>query len=292
MSWRRDARHPNLQWYPGDGGRTQPPILIVHGALSFADKFRALGECIVPYFSRVWLLDLPGFGVAEPLPHGGGTLDAAVAFVAGVVRHLRLREGRPLVAVGHSFGALLLTLALQAQHQSSPSVYLPPVRQLVLVSIGSLYPTLHLRWYQAWRTVMWCCFFRYDVVSRLARWLAQHAPRVLAWLVRCYGAWRYLHRCGPGQQLIASCCDVRWQGCSWTRPCAAHVAALRARGVPVALVWGERDALFPCEQACQFARAHDVPLVVVPGAGHQPLMEAIPVEHGAQVLRLALLRAR
>ena len=58
----------------------------------------------------------------------------------------------------------------------------PAVHRLVLVSVGSLYPQLHARWWEAWRTLWWACFFRFRLLGGLARWalrsIASMDPRL------------------------------------------------------------------------------------------------------------------
>ena len=61
-------------------GAGHEPLLLVHGALSYAAKFRPLAQRLAPHYSCVCLLDLPGFGVAPPLCPS--SIDAAAAFVS------------------------------------------------------------------------------------------------------------------------------------------------------------------------------------------------------------------
>lgn len=246
----------------------------MHGCLACADQYVPLARQLLPYYRRVWVLDLPGFGVAPALASPG--LAACLAWLARALVVLALLEGQPVEAVGHSFGAFLLQASLHAHPGSQPAV-----RKLVLVSLGALHPHLHLGWHDRWRTVWWGTFFKYRLLGGAVRRLVQYAPWLLALLPAYMQLWEGSER---GETLVSDCVKACWQRCAWLRPAAPTIAALR---VPLALLWGEEDAVFPHEQARRFATDQNLPLISLADCGHQPLLEP----EGAALLRLALLRA-
>lgn len=258
------------QAYSGQGRRV---LLLVHGCLACADQYVPLARQLLPYYRRVWLLDLPGFGVTPPLSRPG--LTPYLAWLAVALQALAAVEQQPVEVVGHSFGAFLLQASLHAHRQTRPAV-----RKLVLVSMGGLYRQLHRGWSDLWRTVWWGLFFRYRLLGDPLRSLLHRVPLLLQVCpqLRCIAG--ALH----GERLLSSCIEVGWMHVAWGHPAAASLASLP---VPLAMVWGHEDAVFPCWQAQTVARASGVPLLCLAGCGHQPLLEP----EGATLLRLALLRA-
>ena len=90
--------------------------------------------------------------------------------------------------------------------------------------------------------------------------------------------------------MLSQCLRVGWSTSAWTRPCHATIGAV---GVPVTLVWGDPDPLFPCAQARRAAAEHGLPLLSVPGGGHSPLLGTPGGDQtGERLIALALLRAR
>ena len=255
-----------------DSGSGTRVLLLVHGCLACAEQYAPLLRNLRPHYRRVWALDLPGFGVAPALASPG--LAACLAWLARALVTLALLEGQPVDAVGHSFGAFLLQASLHAHPGAQPAV-----RKLVLVSLGSLHPHLHLGWHDTWRTVWWGTCFKYRLLGGAVRRLAQYAPWLLAWLPAYMQRWVGSER---GEALVSECVQAGWP--RWLRPAIPTIATLR---VPVALLWGEEDPMFPHEQARRFAVAHNLPLLSLAGCGHQPLL----TPEGATLIRLALLRA-
>jgi pimeloyl-ACP methyl ester carboxylesterase len=249
-------------------------LLLVHGCLACAEQYTPLIHKLRPHYRRVWVVDLPGFGVAPALALPG--LEACLAWLARALVSLAVLEGQAVDAVGHSFGAFLLQASLHAHPGAQPAV-----RKLVLASLGSLHSHLHLGWLDMWRTVWWATFFKHRLLGGAVRCVARYAPQLLLLLPADLHLWVGSER---GETLVSECVDVRRWHCAWLRPAAATIAALR---LPVALIWGEEDGLFPHEQARRFAAAQNLPLLSLAGCGHQPLL----APEGAALVRLALLRA-
>ncbi len=82
------------------------PIVILHGWGKTLETLRPLGELLVSDDTRVYLVDLPGFGLS-PLPHqasndgGGWSTDD---YATRVLSFLTETVKAPCTLVGHSFG--------------------------------------------------------------------------------------------------------------------------------------------------------------------------------------------
>ena len=253
------------------------------GAHACAEQYLPLARRLRRRHAAVWLLDVPGFGVTPALADPG--VDACIDFMARFLEQLKQHENNALEVVGHSFGAFLLQAAL-ARHPAAR----PAVHRLVLVSVGSLYPQLHARWWEAWRTLWWACFFKFRVLGGLARWAALWFPVLFEKAMARWLDLRVWIHSRAGESMLSQCLRVGWSTSAWTRPCHRTVGAV---GVPVALVWGDPDPLFPCAQARRAAAEHGLPLLCVPGGGHQPLLDTPQGEKmGGHLIALALLRAR
>ena len=239
------------------------PVLLVHGVMASAAQYLPLARALARRHRAVWAVDLPGFGVTPALP--ASSVDACIDFVARFVA--RLTQDYPsLIIVAHSFGAFLVQAALNRR----PEI-IPRVARVVLVSVGCLYPTLHLGARDRWRTLWWAPFFRYRLLGGALRALARAWPALGAGAMRAAG----LETCArslEGESMLSECLALGYDlNHRWTRPCAAGVAAL-ARAAPVALLWGAEDALFSYAQAKKFALEHGVRLGVAPGVGHSVLL--------------------
>ena len=176
--------------------------------------------------------------------------------------------------VGHSFGAFLLQASLLAHPPAQAAV-----RKLVLVSMGGLYPHLHRGWSDLWRTFFWGLFFRIRLLGGSICLVLRYVPLLLAYApeLRCIAG------AAPGELLLSNCVKLSWLP-AWGVPAAPTLATLN---LPLALVWGDQDPLFPCWQAREFACSSAIPFLSLAGCGHQPLFEP----QGRDLLRLALLRA-
>ena len=179
---------------------------------------------------------------------------------------------------GHSFGAFLLQAAL-ARHPAAR----PAVHRLVLVSVGSLYPQLHARWWR-WRTLWWACFFKF----------------------RCWAG----ALAAPGSPSAKK----PWRG-GWTCACDSfprgreHAVPVPARAGPPArgpgratapwAPWASRSPRGGTRTRSSRARRRaarprsTAAAAVVLGGGHQPLLDTPQGEKmGDHLIALALLRAR
>ncbi|WP_394194752.1 alpha/beta fold hydrolase [Microbacterium foliorum] len=88
----------------GDGPRT---VVLLHGMMGSADSWWRVMPVLAAQGFRVLAIDLPGHGLSPRDPRL--TIERAASSVVETVRSLA--PGRPLAAVGHSFGASVLAQA-------------------------------------------------------------------------------------------------------------------------------------------------------------------------------------
>lgn len=101
-----------------DAGTGPSTVLLLHGMMGSSDSWWRLIPSLTANGHRVIALDLPGHGLSERDPQL--TIEQAAASVIETVRHLG--PGRPLAAVGHSYGATVLAAAAKML-QPDLSVY-------------------------------------------------------------------------------------------------------------------------------------------------------------------------
>lgn len=99
----------------GTGPRT---VLLFHGMMGSSESWWRLIPPLAANGHRVIALDLPGHGLSDRDPHL--TIGQAAASVVETAQHLA--PGRPLAAVGHSYGATVLAAAAEML-QPDLSVY-------------------------------------------------------------------------------------------------------------------------------------------------------------------------
>jgi pimeloyl-ACP methyl ester carboxylesterase len=255
------------------GGRGTPPLVMVHGLGSSGYLEWRFNLPALAASQRVLAPDLPGFGRSER-PRAGYGIPLFARAVHGYLRALRLR---PVVLVGASLGGrVAIEVALTHTER---------VRKLVLVNafgLGRPRPRLTYPLFAVPRVG--------EAVLRLTRGALRRAPPQT---VRRF-AGRYLRASGDLERTMddAYLAGVRElheaEGYhaaylatlrSLARPGAIAqgrdvVARLARTRLPVLLVWGAEDPLFPVEHA---ERAHlELPgsrLAVIEGAGHTPQAE-------------------
>lgn len=225
----------------GDG----PPVLFLHGWGLDHRAYKAALARLVAAGMRVVAPALPGFGGSDSLPEGQSTITGLAGWTADLSDALRIG---PAVVVGHSFGGAV-AIALAHGHPRR-------VRALVLVnSIGA----------SAWA-------HRGGVLRSMSErplwdW-GIHLPDDL-WPLR------QVRRVLPVVVSEAGGNLVRQPGAFWRMGRLARMAdlteelqALRDRGLPVVVLWGNRDRLVTpqaFEEMCRLLG--DPPAVTVEG-GH------------------------
>lgn len=237
---------------------TGSPVVLLHG---LGCCWQWWLECLpaLAAHHRVIAVDLPGFGASDPLPTGSGMPVYADA-VAGLLRRLGLGD---VTLVGHSMGGLV-AMDVALHH---PEL----VRKLVLVGSGGA-PMSERRL----RSVLTVLRIAHATLAR---------PGVTRLLVERRAARRILLRGAmrdPGvmSDELAAVVLPRLDAPAFLDAVAASAAAVRACRpeslvLPTALVWGEHDLFAPLHTAEELLeRLPAGRLVVLPGLGHSPMVEA------------------
>lgn len=243
----------------GDGAG--PPVLLVHG---LGGEWTVWLETIpdLALSRRVIAVDLPGFG-ASPLGPDAPSIDGAARMLATLCAALELDS---VVVAGSSLGGWIAAeLALQ-----QPDL----VRALVLIGAAGISPT---RWERAKTvSVMWSASRVAPLGSRFRRPIAarprlrrmalgftvDRADRLPADLV---------YRCLPEAASEGFRPYLKAAIGSWSFEWSERLRTLER---PALVVWGERDGLLPVRHGREWERLlPDADLVVVPGAGHLPMLE-------------------
>ena len=230
ISQRGDGLAGSLGEGGGEGvARGRPSdvtVVFLHGWALAQHSYEKALEGVAALGCEVYAPAMPGFGSTAPLPRRSLSLGGYAEWVAEFLTVVGL--DRPILAVGHSFGG---AVAVRLAHDSDGSV-----GSLVLVdSVGS----------RAWRPYgtsarpmaerpLW------DWGARLPSdlYVARGALRLMSAVMEdavanLVGHPLALWRAG----LLARSADV-----------VSELAELHRRGLPVSVLWGDRDSLLP--RAC------------------------------------------
>jgi len=227
-----------------------PTILLIHGFLGSHFSWRNQVGPLSGAGFRVIAVDLPGFGESHQPWEADHSHTALADACAALVRQL---AAGPVHAVGHSMGgrvALWLALRHRELVQSltlvDPSVFSVPMKALAKIpgALGLAKALLRKRWSRP-------DHFRSDLGSFYGT--HQHYDVVADY-------WRRYRRPENQDGLLA---HVRDSNGPSVEP---HLASLR---LPIQLIWGEKDNLFPLQQAHRLkALLPGADLAVVPGGDH------------------------
>jgi pimeloyl-ACP methyl ester carboxylesterase len=225
-----DAKSPLLDWrrtqvlgraagygVGGDG----PPIVFLHGWGLSGRTYRAALKRLLAQGFQVWAPALPGFDGSSALVSGSDDLAQYAAWVDAFCAAVGI--GGPVVLMGHSFGG---AVAIQTAHDW-------PERVRGLVLINSIGGTAWERDRALMKTVAqrplwdWGLHFPKDVlpVRQLRRVLPVILESVLPNVMRDPRAFWHVAS-------IARLADL-----------TDELQELKARRLPVVLLWGERDEL-------------------------------------------------
>jgi len=219
------------------------PVILLHGWALAQHTYRQVVSAIAEQGCRVIAPSLPGFGGTPELPGAQFSLRGYAQWVADFVEVLGVEESA--VVVGHSFGGGV-AIRYAADHHER-------VRSLVLVnSIGG----------SAWRSGRglksiaerplwdWGLHFPGDVwpLRQASRVLPVVAEDLLPNLVRNP---RAIIRVAN----LARRADLR-----------AEIEALRDSGLPITILWGQRDGIVPRESFEALCVASGVEGTVVEGS--------------------------
>lgn len=249
-----------------------PPIVLIHGVAGSATDWNGLVPPLVEAGHRVICVETRGAGYSDR-PHPD---DYSVWTLAReVARFLRRIRVTGVTVVGNSLGgAIALALARKAPRAVSRLVLLDAVAysgSMPLVVSGLRVPALP---------------------GLLARVMP---PRPLVgFVLSCLGgdpSWvsrdlvaEYAHEMSLPNRVLTMFAMLRAVVRSDPRHFEREIPRV-AR--PTLIVWGERDPVFPLRDAERLHREIDgSKLVVLPGRGHMPNLEA-PAEVAEAVLRFA-----
>ena len=223
-----------------------PPLVMLHGATgSGRDHFATLRPVVTPGF-RVYLPDARGHAGTRWDPADGWTTADLVDDVIGFVDALDLPTFHLL---GYSMGGMTaLHVAARCPER---------IRTLVAISIGAdREPRLRVG-----RVLMDPARIERDDPDWAQRLAARHDP------VQGSGGWQRL--------LTAIVADIAAQP-------LLTASELRAIDAPTMVVAGDRDPFVPVAQADALAQqVRDGRLLVLPGVGHDSLVERPALLHAA-----------
>lgn len=245
----------------GDG----PPLVLFHGYADSADTWRQTLDRLARAGRRAVAVDLPGFGTADRLD-SDPILPQLDAFALAVVRYASGRSREPVIAVGNSLGGcVVLRLAERHGERLAGVVGVAPagLEMTRLLSLVQRDPVL--------RTVVALptpvpAFLLRAAVARLYRQLALSAPDRVDPAVVANFTFHHRRRARVAQYL-----DTAHR----LMPELRHPYALERIGVPVLLVWGDKDRLvFPRGAQQVLDVVPDARLELLAGVGHCPQVEA------------------
>jgi pimeloyl-ACP methyl ester carboxylesterase len=219
LAWRQTEVLGRVATF-GVGGEG-PPVVFLHGWALSGHPYRAALKRLLARDLRVWAPALPGFGGTAPLPDGLDGLDGYAAWVDAFCSVVGITD--PVVLMGHSFGG---GVAIQTAHDH-------PGRARGLVLINSIGGSAWRRDGSVIHSIAqrpvwdWGLQFGHDVLP--LRQLPRVLPLMLAAAVpNALRNPRALWRVAT----VARYADL-----------TGELEELKARRVPVVVLWGERDEL-------------------------------------------------
>jgi pyruvate dehydrogenase E2 component (dihydrolipoamide acetyltransferase) len=235
------------------GGEGQPDVVLIHGFGADRHSWLANAPALAASF-KVWGVDLPGHGDAEPA--GDSNLDG---LVDAVLAAISARTSGKLHLVGHSLGgAVALRLAERAPER---------VRSVALIAPAGLGRGIDR-----------------DFTAGLAR--AAEPDEALSLLQRLVSRPRLINRAmalhvlahldRPGRRRTLAALADGLPGIEETAQQA--VAALRQSDLPRMVIWGEADAINPLDPDRLSSLGGEQH--VVPATGHLPQVEEIKSVNG------------
>lgn len=238
-----------------DGPATGPPLVLLHGFAGSMRWWSAATPLLAKRF-RVIRIDLPGHGGSEK--HSGDYATAALARQVGRALD-RLGVERCVVA-GQSMGGLV-------------AIFLADIRPGLVARLVLLDSPLD---YSFQRVGSIGSLLFMPIIGPVMRAITtDRALRQAVQVVFAKGfeppdefvresrrmTWRSFKQSDDGQ-------DRFLQGSPTP---AQRVAAL---GIPVRVLWGAEDALWPIGTAREYRAIDDVEVITIPGVGHTPMVEA------------------
>lgn len=268
----RPVKQPLIEYRREYGGVTTrvlelegsgPPIVLFHGYADSADTWRLALDRLARADRRVLAVDLPGFGQADRLHRTDPILEQLDVFGAAVVRDVAAEHG-DVVVCGNSLGGCL-TLRL-AQDPELPVAAAVPV-----APAGFDHPV----WFRA---------IEGDRLVRLALRSPLPGPVFRAVVGEAYRQLAFARPRAQRPEVVAAFAqhlstqrDVRRILATGSRmlPELQQPFRLREIGVPVLLIWGDRDRMVAHKGSRHvLAALPDTRLETLEGVGHCPQVEA------------------
>jgi pimeloyl-ACP methyl ester carboxylesterase len=199
------------------------PVLFVHGWALGQHAYKRALKRLVRLGCRVYAPALPGFGGSAPLPPDRCDLDGYAAWLDAFLTEVGVEE--PVFAVGHSFGGGVATkLAHDFPHRVGYLVLINSVGGSTWLRAGNKVRSMAER--PLWD---WAVNFPYDLL--MAPGLLATARAVLEDAIpnfarNPFGVWRV--------GFLARRADL-----------TDELAELKARKLPVLVLWGEGDGIIP-----------------------------------------------
>jgi pimeloyl-ACP methyl ester carboxylesterase len=234
----------------GGSGRPGEAVVLVHGNPDSGSDWMPLMTRVAP-FATVIAPDLPGFGTADPRPDGDYTIYSYARFLQGVIEELGISR---VHVVGHDFGGPFAA-AWAADHPGA-------VASVTFINTGVLKDYRWHRMARIWRTPILGELSMRAVNPRVVTAaLARENPGLSSAWVRTI----------VGHLLPAKTRRAVLRLYRSTRPGDMDqlVARLRQHDHDALVLFGDRDAYIPVEQARRqvesFPRAD---IRILPGLGH------------------------
>ncbi len=249
LHWHHTTVHGRNAEY-GEGGAAGPLLVFLHGWALGQHVYKRALKRLVAQGLHVLAPAMPGFGGTPGLPRKEFNLAGYAAWVSGFLEALEVNE--PVTLVGHSFGG---GVAIQTAHdfpdQISQLVVVNSIGGTAWRSEGGVLRTLAER--PLWD---WGLHMRADIapVRQLRRVLPVIVEDAVPNLFRNPAAiWRVA-------QLAR------------TTNLTDELEELRRRGLPVTVLWGERDTVIPALARDSMVEVLGHPKTVAVEGGHTWLL--------------------
>jgi pimeloyl-ACP methyl ester carboxylesterase len=245
-----------------------PPLLLLHGFADSADTWRRLLDLLGRRGRRALAVDLPGYGAADPLAPGELVLEQYRRFARAAVEHASAEAGgAPVVVAGNSLGG---AVALRAGEEGDlPLAAVVPIAPAGLEMprwFGIIERDPFVRGLLAAPVPLPEALVR-TVVGEAYRALAFARPRAAA--AEVVASFTHHHR---SREAVAA---VLANGRRLLPELTIDRFALAEIGVPVLLIWGDRDRMVNHAGSRVVLDAlPQTTYVELDGVGHCPQVEA------------------
>jgi len=246
-----------------DQDDTKPPLLFLPGSYASSAPFLAASAILSAHF-RVYILDLPGWGVSDDLPfHKFSVEDLISCHVDVTQQFLQVMKLPKAVIAAHSLAGFF---AVHHAHQ-----YAAQVEQLILINPAGLLPLL------GDSTAYWSFLFKTGVHNYLLRSLSFFIlPALQGFSGMGESAlFQTSLLCSrlSGVHILSKLISWNLTHTCWKVPCIDMLCSLTVETV---LIYGSADTLLPVHQGCVASALTEGQLKCygVADAGHGP--------HGAE----------